>query len=208
MIVLLLSVAHSISAQTWDEWFKQKTTQKKYLLQQIASLQLYANYLSEGYSIARKGLHAIQDIKQGDFNLHGDYFTSLEKVPPKIKRYTRTAEIISLQINISKLVIETLKDCKKSNQLTRSEFDYIHEVFQEVLSDCTEEIDLLIQVLTNNNLSMKDDERIAAIDRIWKEMEDNFVFTKSFGNSAKALCAQRDHEKQEILIEQKLNRLK
>ena len=208
VIALLLSVTNSINAQTWDEWFKQKATQKKYLLQQIASLQLYANYLSEGYSIARKGLHAIQNIKQGDFNLHSDYFTSLEKVSPKIKRYTRTAEIIFLQLTISRQIIKTIKDCKKSNQLTRSEFDYIYEVFQEVLSDCTEEIDLLNQVLTNNNLSMKDDERIATIDRIYKEMLDNYVFTKSFGHSAKALSAQRDHEKQEILIEQKLNGIK
>lgn len=208
VIALSLSLAQSIHAQTWNEWFKQKATQKKYLVQQIASLQIYADYLSKGYSIARKGLNAIQDIKHGDFNLHSDYFTSLEKVSPKIKRYTRTAEIISFQLNITKLIIETLKDCKKSNQLTTAELGYIQNVFREVLNDCIKIIDLLHLLLSDNQLSMKDDERIVAIGRIWKEMQDNFVFTQSFGNSAKALCIQRDNEKKEILIEQKLNGLK
>lgn len=207
-MALLLSATQSIYAQTWDEWFKQKATQKKYLLQQIASLQLYVDYLSQGYSIAKKGLHAIQDIKNGDFNLHSDYFSSLESVSPKIKSYTWTIEIISLQINISKKIISTIKDCKESNQLTKTEFGYIKDVFKEVLNDCAEIIDLLNHLLIDNQLSMKDDERIAAIDRICAEMQDNYAFTVSFGNSTKVLCAQRDHEKQELLIEQKLNGLK
>ena len=208
VIALLLSTTHSINAQTWNELFRQKATQKKYLLQQIVSLQLYADYLSKGYSMARKGLHAIQDIKHGDFNLHSDYFSSLQNISPKIKRYTRTAEIISLQISISKQIIRTIMDCKQSNQLTRSEFGYIQNVFQKVLNDCAEIIDLLNQLIIDNKLSMKDDERIVAIDRICKEMQDNYAFTMSFGNSAKTLCAQRDQEKRELVIEQKLNGLK
>ena len=208
VIALLLFATHSINAQTWDEWFRQKATQKKYLLQQIASLQLYADYLSEGYSIAKKGLHVIQDIKHGDFNLHSDYFSSLQSVPPKIKGYTKTIEIISLQINISKQIIRTIKDCKVTNQLTGNEIEYIQNVFQKVLNDCAELIDLLNPILTDNKLSMKHDERISAIDRICVEMQDNYAFTVSFGNSAKALCAQRDQETHELLTEQKLNGLK
>ncbi len=208
VIALLLFATHSINAQTWDEWFRQKATQKKYLLQQIASLQLYADYLSEGYSIAKKGLHVFQDIKHGDFNLHSDYFSSLQSVSPKIKGYTKTIEIISLQIDISKQIIRTIKDCKVSNQLTRTEIEYIQNVFQKVLNDCADIIDLLNPILIDNKLSMKDNERISAIGRICAEMQDNYAFTVSFGNSAKALCAQRDQETQEILTEQKLNELK
>ena len=69
-IALLLSFAESISAQTFDEWFNQKATQRKYLIQQIAALEVYTGYVSDGYSIAKKGLNIIHDIKNGDFNLH------------------------------------------------------------------------------------------------------------------------------------------
>lgn len=43
-------------AQTFDEWFRQKKTQKKYLVQQIAALKVYLGYLKEGYEIAQKGM--------------------------------------------------------------------------------------------------------------------------------------------------------
>src|SRR5690606_33632806 len=100
------------------------------------------------------------------------------------------------------------KDCKKSNQLTTAELGYIQNVFREVLNDCIKIIDLLHLLLSDNQFSMKDDERIVAIDRICKEIQVNFIFTQSFGNSAKALCIQSDNVKKEILIEQKLNGLK
>jgi hypothetical protein len=35
------------TAQTWSEWFSQKKTQKKYLLEQVAALKIYAGYLKK-----------------------------------------------------------------------------------------------------------------------------------------------------------------
>ena len=49
--------AENLFAQTLAEWVSQKVTQKKYLLQQIAALQVYSGYLSKGYSIAKDGLN-------------------------------------------------------------------------------------------------------------------------------------------------------
>ena len=69
--------AENLSAQTSSEWFRQKATQKKYLLQQIAALQVYSGYLSKGYSIAKNGLNTIKNIKNGDLLQHSNYFTSL-----------------------------------------------------------------------------------------------------------------------------------
>ena len=208
VIALLLSATTSTNAQTWDEWFRQKSTQKKYLLQQIAALQMYSDYLITGYNIATKGLHVIQDIKNGDFNLHSDYFNSLLRVNPKIKRYARVAQIISLQLNISEQILKGINDCKKSDQLTGPETNYLKKVFNEVLNDCKTIIDQLSRILSNNQLSMKDNERIFAIENLYKEMLDNQVFTQMFCNSAYVLCAERKHEKIEVTIEQKLNGLK
>ena len=184
VIALLLSATTSINAQTWDEWFRQKATQKKYLLQQIAALQMYSDYLITGYNITTKGLHAIQDIKNGDFNLHSDYFNSLLHVSPKIKKYARVAQIISLQINISTLINKVLKDCQKSDQLTINEINYLKIVFRNILNDCKTIIEKVGQTLSDNQLSMKEDERISTIETLYKEMLDNQVFTKMFCNSA------------------------
>ena len=134
---MLLSLTKPVAAQTFAEWFRQKATQKKYLIQQIAALQVYIGYVSKGYSIAKKGLNTIQDIKHGDFDLHKNYFSSLASVNPTIKRYTRVADIISLEINIVRQTASVIWYCKESNQLTLSELTYLQNVFDQLLSDCS-----------------------------------------------------------------------
>ena len=205
---LLLAFAESISAQTFTEWFNQNATQKKYLIQQIAALQMYIGYVSEGYSIAKKGLNTIQDIKHGNFNLHSSYFTSLVTVNPQVKRYTKVANIITLQISITKQAARIIKNCKNSQVLTLSESAYLQKVFNSLLDDCTECLDALFNIITNNQLSMKDDERIAAIDKLYVDMVDKQVFTRSFCNSAEGLCIQRNNEQRDLITSKKLNGLK
>jgi len=205
---MLLSLTKPMSAQTFAEWFRQKATQKKYLIQQIAALQVYIGYLSKGYSIAKKGLNTIQDIKHGDFNLHKNYFGSLSSVNPTIKRYSRVAEIISLEINIVRQAESVIRYCKESNQLTLSELTYLQNVFGHLLSDCSKSLDKLFAVVTDGSLTMKDDERISAIDKIYDDMVDKQVFCRSFGNATKGLCVQRMNEQNEIQFSKKLNDIK
>ena len=205
---MLLSLTKPMSAQTFAEWFRQKATQKKYLIQQIAALQVYIGYLSKGYSIAKKGLNTIQDIKHGDFNLHKNYFGSLSSVNPTIKRYSRVAEIISLEINIVRQAESVIRYCKESNQLTLSELTYLQNVFGHLLSDCSKSLDKLFAVVTDGSLTMKDDERLKAIDKIYDDMVDKQVFCRSFGNTTKGLCVQRMNEQNEILFSKKLNNIK
>jgi hypothetical protein len=207
-IAMLLSLTETVSAQTFAEWFRQKSTQKKYLIQQIAALQVYIGYVSKGYSIAKKGLNTIQDIKHGDFDLHKNYFSSLASVNPTIKRYTRVADIISLEINIVRQTASVILYCKESKQLTLSELTYLQNVFDQLLSDCSKSLDKLFAVITDGSLTMKDDERIEAIDKIYDDLVDKQVFCRSFGNTTKGLCIQRMNEQNEILFLKKLNNVK
>lgn len=208
VIASLLCFAQIVSAQTFAEWFRQKATQKKYLLQQIAALQVYIGYVSKGYSIAKKGLNNIQDIKHGDLNLHSSYFTSLVTVNPKIKRYTKVADILALEISIARQATKTINDCKSSNQLTTAELAYLQKVFNALLDDCAKCLDALFNIITNGQLSMKDDERIVAIDKLYDDMADKQIFIRAFSNAARGLCVQRGSEQKNIIISKKLNGLK
>ena len=98
-MLLVGSLAHS-HAQNWNEWFRQKRTQIRYLVNQLAALQVYIELGQEGYAIYRDGLQLVGDIKNGDFNLHKDYLGSLMLVNPAIKRYKKVAEIIAFQVRI------------------------------------------------------------------------------------------------------------
>lgn len=200
--------AESLSAQTWAEWFRQKATQKKYLLQQIAALQVYSGYLSKGYSIAKNGLNTIKSIKNGDLLQHTNYFTSLVTVNPKIKRYAKVADIIALQITIAKLSGNAIKSFRNNHHFTPTEIDYLQSVYSKLLSDCAKNLDELLTLITNGNLQMKDDERITAIDKIYLDMQDKQQFIRAFSNNTACLSILRSNEENDIIISKKLNGLK
>lgn len=195
IILLLVAVGSVAIGQTFDEWFKQKKTQKKYLLQQIAALQLYGSYVKKGYGITRKGLTTISDIRSGEFNLHSDYFTSLKSVNPKIKNYAQAAGIIVLQVKIAQLYRNTYKQVKVSNLFNDGEVKYIFKVFYSLMDDCAANITELIALINNNQLEMKDNKRLERMDALYRNMQDNFTFAQSFSDQTKVLALQRMKEK-------------
>ncbi len=208
LIILLSLVSIQSKSQTYDEWFRQKKTQKKYLLQQVAAFQMYIGYAEKGYSIAKKGLNTIQDIKHGDLKLHNSFFNSLEAVNPRIKKYSKVADIIATQISIAKQVHNTLRICRNAKQLTNTELNYLQHVFNNLLDDCAKDLDELFGLITDGEQQMKDDERIKRIDKLYDDMQDKKVFAQSFSHSAKGLSLQRRNDGYDIEIERKLNSLK
>ncbi len=207
IVFIVILCAGNLSAQTWSEWFRQNATQRKYLLQQIAALKIYTGYLSKGYSIAKNGLNTIKGFKNGDLWQHTNYFTSLVTINPKVKRYTRVADIISLQISITKQSASAIKNFKRNPHFTQTEINYLRQVLNSLLADCAKNLDELFSLITNGNLQMKDDERIKGIDKLYADMQNIQQFTRSFCNSATGLSIQRSNEANDIIISKKLNGL-
>ncbi len=208
IITVAVFFAGTLSAQTTGEWLSQKKTQKKYLAKQIALLQVYAGYLSKGYTIVKGGLHTIQNIQHGDLNLHAVYFTSLSAVNPKIKSYTKVADILSMQMSIAKQTGNSMKIYAKSSQFTSEESAYLKNVFNNILKACADKLDDLFDIIKDGNLKMKDDERIQAIDKIYADVQDLQVFTSSFCNNNTVLSEHRKQAENEIIVSKKLNGLK
>lgn len=208
ILIVFAILSTSTKAQTFAEWFRQSATQKKYLLQQIAALQVYIGYVQKGYSIAKEGLNAISDIKHGEFNLHKDYFNSLKTVNPKIKNYSKVADIILLQVNIIKTYKEAAKQLKLSGTFNTGEIAYINSVFDRLIDDCAKTIDALITVTTGGQLEMKDDERLKRIDALYSDMQDKYTFVQGFSNEAKMLAASRIQEQKDIQTTRALNGIK
>jgi hypothetical protein len=208
IIILLGLFATGAKSQTFAEWFQQKKTQKKYLLQQIAALQIYISYLQKGYSIAKNGLTEISDFKNGEFNLHSDYFSSLKNVNPKIKNYARVADIISFQIKIVHTYHQAYQHAQESSAFNTDEIAYLFRVFGRLLDDCTAIIDELITLTTSGKLEMKDDERLQRIDALYKDMQNKYTFTKTFSNEVIELAAERLKEKNDVQTSRLINGIK
>lgn len=193
------------NAQTTAEWTQQKKTQIKYLLQQIAAFQTYVGYVKKGYDIANKGLETIGNIKNGEWNLHKDFFNSLKSVNPAVEKYAKITDIVTMQVRIVKQAKLLLNRCRQSDQFTSREIEYLQTVCDNLFAECLKDIDELTMVVTSGKLEMKDDERIRRIEKIYAEMQDKQSFLLSFGNRAILLSKQRQHEQSEVFLSQKLN---
>lgn len=202
-VLILFAVCCTMSctdatAQTWDEWFRQKKTQRRYLAKQIALLKVYLGYLKKGYEIADKGLTTIHNIKNGDFNLHRDFFGSLKNVNPHIRNSAKVADIIAFQIYIIQSIRQVNNFCKNNEQFTPEEIRYVAAVYSNMLFLCDASISELLMIIGTNQTEMKDDERLMRIDRLYDDMLDKQAFVKAFDSDVRLIAREREREQQSI----------
>ena len=211
-IILTLAFAalwiSSVTAQTFDEWTNQQSTQKKYLIQQIAALQVYLGYAKKGYNIVTGGINTIHNIKNGDLNLHRDFFNRLKNVNPGIHRYAKVADIIAYQVKIIKQTKLVLQQIRETKQFTEAELNYCKQVFDTLLDECIKTVEELILVTTSGELEMKDDERLKRIDGLYADVQDKYSFACSFSEDMSLLAVQRLGEQMEINRSKLLNGIK
>lgn len=208
IILFLLGAATGSTAQTFNELFRQNKTQKKYLTQQIAALQVYIEYAQKGYSIARDGLNAIGNFKRGEFGLHTGYFNSLKNVNPKVKNVAQVAGIIALQVEIVRVSAKTFRWVQQGSAFNGDEQAYIKRVFGRLLEDCEIVLDELIVITTSGELEMKDDERLERIDVLYRDMMDKSTFCQRFSNETRMLATSRSKENKDVQMGRLLHDIK
>ncbi|WP_304066911.1 hypothetical protein [Pedobacter glucosidilyticus] len=190
----LFFVPDKAQAQTWDEFFKQKKTQQKYLFQQLVALKVYAGYLKKGYDIAGQGISTVKDLKNGEFSLHQNFISSLKSVKPAIRNSSKVAEIIALQLAMSK----SFNGIRNSVSLSTENQQYIHSVRKKVLDECAADLEELLLAITSGKVEMKDDERMKRIDLVYGNMKSKSAFTQSFISEVRLLIAQKANEQQSV----------
>ncbi len=197
IILLLAGCATSLKAQNFDEWFRQKKTQKKYLVQQIAALQVYIGYAQKGYAIAKEGLDIIGNFKEGEVGLHTDYFNSLKNVNPEIRQYVKVADIMAIQVKIVQRCNQTRRQVSANSVFNGEETGYIGRVLDRLLDDCAIVLDELISVTKDGRLEMTDNERLERIDMLYQDMMRQYTFSQSFSNETLLLAISRIKESNE-----------
>ena len=197
-------LATQCQAQTFAEWFSQSKTQKSYLLQQIAALQVYSGYLKQGYKIANGGLDYIRGSLKDEFHLHTTYYEKLKEVNPVVKNSPQVNEIVIWQGDI----LKSANELDQARYLTTSDRQYIGKVKQAVLADCDEQITSLQVLLTNSNLEMSDDARITRLNTIHLAMQGNHSFMSEFIGRVKLYGVQKQREANNLATSQQLSGLR
>src|SRR5690606_2415501 len=157
LIGVILSTA--APAQTWNEWFRQKKTQTQYLVQQIAALKVYLDYLKQGYDIADKGLTIVGNIRDDNFSDHKDFFSSLSRVNPAVRDLPH-AKMISGFYNDLVSELSLMEKIAGTTVLTKAERDYVRVVYQNLRRQAGERTQELALLLTDDQFQMSDQERV------------------------------------------------
>jgi hypothetical protein len=197
LFIVLCSVVVA-DAQTWEEWTQQKETQKKYLLEQIAALRIYLDHARKGYEIAEKGWNTVQGIKEGDLDLHSEFFLSLSKVNPWINAAPQVSGIMTLEQRALEKIRQARRLVSTSVHFTASEVMYSEKVLDGLLRECAAALEELQLLTTPYQLELSDDERLGRINKTYAAMQETYINASSFSADLQMLAAQRTREQVEL----------
>lgn len=175
--------------------------------EKLTQLKNILSDMKKGYEIVSKGYSAIKNISEGTFNLHDAFIQGLMAVNPAIKNYKRVPDIINYQKNIVQEYKTAFNRFKNSGTFSSSEIDYLRKVYSNLFNQSLENLDELATVITASKLSMSDDERLEAIDRIFADTEDKLQFLRDFNKNTNLLVLQRKKEQKDVETSQKLYEL-
>ncbi|MFD2602660.1 hypothetical protein [Flavobacterium suzhouense] len=194
-IILLLSFV--LSAQSGRD---------RVMLQQIAALKTYGNYLKKGYRIARDGLNFIGELKDGELNLHNLFFEGLDNVSPFVQDYPKAGAIVTMNARITELQ-EKLSGQLDDALFYGNEKDYIRRVITRVLEGCADDLEELEAVLSQTGYTAHDAERIDRIDVLYANTEDRYRFARDFYDQCLLLVNGRAREARNIQQSERLYNL-
>lgn len=182
--------------------YAQSQEAKQLLLdvEKLAQLKNILTDLKKGYEIVSSGYNTIKNISEGNFNLHNTFLNSLLEVSPTVRKYKRIADIIAAQLSIVTEYKSAFRKFRESNLFNPDETDYLGKVYTNLFNQSFKNLDALTTVVTANKLRMSDDERLSAIDDIWKEADNQLVFLRHFNNSTKILALQRAKGQNDVSV--------
>ncbi|MDB5119754.1 MAG: hypothetical protein JWN56_972 [Sphingobacteriales bacterium] len=184
-----------------------QSTEVQQLLLNYEKLTQLKNILTDmkkGYMIVSDGYNTIKNISEGNFNLHDAFINGLFLINPAIKNYERISDILTAQKNIVTEYKRAFLKFKRSGTFTASEIEYLGKVYSNLFDLSLQNLDELATIITSSKLSMSDNERLAAIDKIFADTQDKLEFLRDFNNDINILAIQRQKEKSDIKVSQKL----
>jgi hypothetical protein len=193
-VTLSAGFVQEAAAQTWAEFFKQKKTQKKYLLNQIAALQVYIDYARKGYELVDNGLQTIRDMTSGEFSLHNAFLSSLKQVSPAVRNDLRVAEIISMQLSVLRLS----GSWGDHELLSTGNRVYISRIRSDLGDRCLDALEELLLVITTGKVEMGDEERLRRIGELYALMQEHYGFARRFTAEVNLLVRSRERELLEL----------
>jgi DNA repair ATPase RecN len=173
-------------------------------IEKLSQFRKILQNMYDGYKVLHQGYTAIKDISEGNFTLHKTFLDALLEVSPAVRKYKRISDIISYQLRLVTEYKSAFTEFKEGGSFTPEEVEYLGKVYANLLKKSGESLEELLLVITSGSLRMSDEERLAAIDRIYQAVEERFSFLKSFNSDTALLSLHRKSEKIDIELSKKV----
>jgi hypothetical protein len=172
--------------------------------EKLRQLEEILDNMYRGYKILDKGYTTIKNIAQGNYSIHQLFIDGLMAVNPSIRNYKRIPFIIEYQKLLLKEYQRAYNRFRQDPNFKLEEIEYLANVYKFLFDASLRNIDELMMIITATKLSMSDDERMQAIDRIFFDMEDKLIFLRAFNNNTQLLVIQRARARNDVETMQKL----
>jgi hypothetical protein len=194
LIMGLLLSSGSLKAQS----IVQLTTQLILDIEKLSELKSILQDMYKSYTILDKGYTNVKNIVSGNFTLHKAFLDGLLAVSPTVRKYQKVIDIINAQTQIVKEYKAAYSQFSKASIFNSRELDYINGVYGNLFNLSLKNLDELTMILTDSQLRMADAERLSAIDRIDKDVQDKLGFLRSFNSNTAVQALQRAREQNDI----------
>jgi len=191
--------------QNLNEWFRQKKTQTRYLLEHLAAQRIYLEYVKKGYKICYGGLVMEGSLKRGELLGHSAFFASLQKASPLVKKSPALQEILQLQRSICGKVESSKDFLGAGDGLTPSQRQFAIRISTNMLLESGQILDELAEILFSDNLQMDDAQRLQEIHKLRRELLDRFLFYKSFTSDLSLLAKAGRFQKAQLERRKKIH---
>lgn len=167
-------------------------------IEKLAQFRSILKQMKKGYEILTKGYNTVRDLSQGNFSLHQTFLDALLQVSPAVRNYKRVGDIIDYQVLLVREYRSAQTKFASTGLFNEQELSYMESIYENLFEQSLRNLDELTDVLTANRLRMSDDERLAAIDRIYADMQDKLLFLRAYNNEATLLGVQRAREANDV----------
>jgi hypothetical protein len=191
--VFLLCCLYTVKAKAQDQDMQQLLLD----IQKLGQFKSILTDMEKGYADLSTGYNVVKGIAQGNFNLHEVFLDGLYLVRPAVRQYVRVADILTAEERILSEYKTAYNSFAASNKFNPHELNYMLGVYNQLTKQALQNVTNLLNVITDSKMRMSDAERLNAIDRIYRDINDKLTFLESFNRQTTMLQLQRTKEQNE-----------
>lgn len=170
LFILLVTVSlRPCEAQTFNELFRQKKTQEKYLVRQIAALQGYLHLLHEGYHNLRQGLQWIGQLQTTRGRLHSSWFARLVQQPED----RQSAAAFALLQRLRQQAEQVLQKAKKAGLSPPQWAAFMRQLLHLIKENKKDARELWLLTM-DGTLRMEASDRLRLIDGVYQQIKSRY----------------------------------